>query len=921
MTTPRATYRLQLNQDFTLVDAERLIPYLKRLGIDTLYLSPIFQARKGSPHGYDVTDPNAVNPELGGNPALEHLFESLKAHHMGVILDVVPNHMAADRDNRWWWDLLVHGEASPVASFFDIDWEAPGANHQLVLPCLAHSFGEVLEAGALRIELENSSGFVLTYYDRQFPLTPRSWRPILAQVLHSLFRSGQKRARYQLYDLWRQLAHPDTLDRSTHADTLYRWRCQHPRAIRDVRQVLSRWNGVQGQPQSWSRVEQLLRGQPWRLVHFTLASSEGNYRRFFDINDLPAVSIERETVFEHVQALLLELAKRPVVYGLRIDHIDGLYDPQSYLLKLFSCLERAASNDYLIVEKILGPGESLPLSWPVAGTTGYDFLNAAMTVLLDPEGLTSLTSLYSRWHDSKPPGAAIDWGKQQVLTDLFQSELDRLVRQLLPIAREDRWGHDLTILEIKGAIGALTLSLPIYRTYLNHGPVSSWDRNILHDAIQRAREQYGHLPTAAWILLERVLLHAEDPTLTQKQRKVFRDWTMRWQQLTGPIHAKGFEDTALYRYHRLTCLNEVGSDLYSEGLHPKTFHAMIRDRQATHPFTLNTTSTHDTKRSEDVRARLGILSEIPALWQTTVTDWHDRAQSFFEVVDNVRVPDPATEYLLFQSLVGAYPLHQTEVPSFVTRLHLYIEKAVREAKIYSDWVHPHLGYEQALHRFVDHLFTHKDMQDALHPFVQTVSYYGALSSLSQILLKTLAPGVPDFYQGSELWDLSLTDPDNRRPVDFSRRQQLLEQMTTNPPSLEDLLTHWDDGRLKLYVTHEALKLRHHNARLFEHGTYQGLAAQGSQTDHVLTFARHHEDQWCIVVVPRHYARLTWSYHPKTRPSSHDIWQTTTLNVPAGAPHHWREILSGQPLQAEMGQIPLAEIFSRLPIAILRSQPG
>lgn len=920
MTTPRATYRLQLNQHFTLEDAERLVPYLKQLGIDTLYLSPIFQARKGSQHGYDVTDPNAVNPELGGNPALDHLLESLKTHHMGVILDVVPNHMAADRDNRWWWDLLVHGKASPVASFFDIDWEAPGANHQVVLPYLARPFGEELEAGTLRIELENSSGFVLTYYDKQFPLTPRSWRPILALVLHTLFRQGQKKARYQLYDLWRRLGRPDALGGATAAATLYHWLSQHPSVTRDVHHVLSRWNGVQGQPQSWSRLEQLLRGQPWRLVHFKLASSEGNYRRFFDINDLPAVSIEHEQVFEYVHALLLALAKRPMVYGFRIDHIDGLYDPQSYLQKLFSRLGSAASTDYLLVEKVLGSGESLAPSWPVAGTTGYDFLNAAMAVLLDPEGLASLTSLYGSWHDASSPGSAVEWGKQQVLTDLFQSELDRLVRRLLPIAREDRWGHDLTILEIREAIAALTLSLPIYRTYLNQGPVSSWDRTILKDAIQQARERHEHLPAATWMLLERVLLHAEDQNLTQQQRKACRDWTMRWQQLTGPIHAKGFEDTALYRYHRLTCLNEVGGDLSSEGLHPNAFHAMIRDRQATHPFTLNATSTHDTKRSEDVRARLGILSEIPLLWQTTVTDWHDRCQSFFEVVDNIRVPDRATEYLLFQSLVGAYPLREAEVPGFVTRLQLYIEKAVREAKIHSDWVHPHIGYEQALHRFVDKLFTHKDMHDALRPFVQRVSYYGAFSSLSQVLLKTLAPGVPDFYQGSELWDLSLTDPDNRRPVDFSRRQQLLDQITTNPPSLKELLTHWADGRLKLYVTHEALKLRHHNAGLFEHGTYQGLAAEGPQADHVLAFARHHQGQWLLVVVPRHYARLTWCPQPNTAPSPQDIWHTTTLSLPTEAPHRWREVLSGQSLQQQTGRIPLAEIFSRLPMAILQSDP-
>lgn len=921
MTTPRAMYRLQLNQDFTLMDAERLIPYLKRLGVDTVYLSPIFQARKGSPHGYDVTDPRGVNPELGGKPALDQLLASLDAHEMGVIFDVVPNHMAADRDNRWWWDLLAHGKASPYASFFDIDWEAPGAHHQLVLPFLGRPFGEELEAGALPIGLGDSSRFILAYYDRQFPLTPRSWRPILALVLHSLFRSRQTQARRQLYDLWRRLGQADSFGRSTPEAALDLWLNRHPRAVPKVSQVLARWNGTKGHPNSWNRVERLLRGQPWRLVHFKLASSEGNYRRFFDINDLPAVSIERDPVFEHVHELLLDLAKRPMVYGFRIDHIDGLYDPQSYLLKLYSRLKHAPSKNYLLVEKILGPGETLPSHWPVAGTTGYDFLNAAMAVLLDPDGLASLTTIYSNWHDPKSPGSSAELGKQQVLTDLFQSELGRLVRQLLPIAREDRWGHDLTVLEIRETIGALTLSLPIYRTYLNHGSVSSWDRGILNDAIQRARERNGHLPGAAWILLERVLLGADDPALTPKQQKARQDWTMRWQQLTGPVHAKGYEDTALYRYHRLTCLNEVGSDLNSEGLHPNTFHATIRDRQAHHPRALNTTSTHDTKRSEDVRARLGILSEIPLLWEATVKGWHDRAKIFFEVVNNVRVPDPATEYLLFQTLVGAYPLHRDEVPQFVTRLQSYMQKAVREAKIHSDWVHPNVVYEEALHRFLDHLVTANEMQEVFDPFIRMVSYYGALSALSQVLLKALAPGVPDFYQGSELWDFSLTDPDNRRPVDFSRRQQLLDQIISHSPMPEELLAHWDDGRLKLYVTHEALKLRQQNAGLFVCGTYEGLEAEGAQSHHVLAFARHFEDQWCIVVVPRHYARLTLSLRSKPVSPSPDMWQTTTLNLPIGSPHRWREVLSGQSLQEQMGQIPMREIFSRLPIAILVSEPG
>lgn len=915
MTTPRATYRLQLHSNFRLPDAAALVPYLQQLGIDTLYLSPIFKARTGSGHGYDVTDPALINPELGGEAALSHLLDSLEAHHMGVLFDVVPNHMASDADNRWWWDVLERGPASPFAHFFDIDWDAPSAHHQLVLPFLGRPFGEELESGAMRIEWADS-GLVLAYYDRHFPLTPRSWRPLLARVVPSLKHPTERRA---LYALWRRLDRRENFGPLGPGDLLNRWMNQHTEAERAFRDVLTRLHGTPGQPDSWNAVEKILNMQPWRLVHFRVAASDGNYRRFFDINDLPAVAIERVEVFEHVHATLLAWAKHPAVYGLRIDHIDGLYDPDAYLQKLFSRLQHAPAHDYLLVEKILGPGESLSPRWPVAGTTGYDFLNAAMTVLLDPEGLESLTALYSTWQPPKTSEASIGNEKQQVLADLFQSELGRLVRQLLPIAAQDRWGHDVTVSELRAAIEAVTVSLPIYRTYLHHGPISSWDQQILEQALQKARTHHGHLPPAVWTLLDHVLLHADDPTLTPKQQKARRHWAMRWQQLTGPVHAKGFEDTALYRYHRLTCLNEVGSDLYSKGLSPKLFHATLIDRQARHPYALNATSTHDTKRSEDVRARLGILSEIPRQWDAVVRNWHAMTDVFAETVGTLRVPDPATEYLLFQTVVGAYPMDQSQVEDFAARLQSYLQKAVREAKVHSDWVHPNLAYEEALHRFVAALFAHPEIKAAMHPFIRTVSFYGALSSLSQVLLKTFAPGVPDYYQGSELWDLSLTDPDNRRPVDFSKRQHWLTDLLTHPPALEQLLHQWDDGRIKLYVTHHALAVRQRNTELFERGIYQGLEAEGPQADHVLAFARHHDAHWCIVVVPRHYARLTFSPRTGSIPLPDEPWQTTTLNLPAGAPRRWREILSGQLLRAPSGQLPLAKIFSALPLAILESE--
>ena len=906
MTTPHATYRLQLHQDFPLAAAESLIPYLDRLGIDTLYLSPIFQARKGSPHGYDVTDPTTVNAELGGQAALDRLFETLRAHHMGAILDIVPNHMAADHDNRWWWDVLARGQDSPFASFFDIDWDRHRGHHQLVLPFLGQPFVTELESGAMRVAL-GDVGFYLTYYDKEFPLTAPSWRPILARALCFLDPQTQKGARRALYRLWRHLAEGHEV---TPRDSLNTWLNRYPTAKEAIHQALTHWNGTPGQKDSWNPLEKLLRAQPWRLAHFLVASREGNYRRFFDINDLPAVRVEQDSVFDRAHSTLIALCNNAVVYGLRIDHIDGLYDPSSYLSTLSLRLKKAPSKDFLLVEKILGADESLPARWPVAGTTGYDFLNTTMQVLLDSDGLVQLTALYAAWEDPKDAAVSVDAGKRQALTELFGSELDRLCREVYPMAAGDRWGHDLTELEIRRAIGALTVSLPIYRTYRSHDTYSSWDQNILKKAFKRAIDQEKGLPPQAWVFLYHVFFSDTDRTLTAKEHQMRRDWVMHWQQLTGPVHAKGFEDTALYRYHRLVCLNEVGGDLDSPGLTPDAFHRMLIDRQATHPNALNATSTHDTKRSEDVRARIGILSEIPLQWKTAVEDWQERIA---ERVGSLTVPDLSTEYLFFQTLVGALPLNRDERPAFSERLKSYMQKAVREAKVHTGWVHPNLAYENALFSFIDTLFVHAEIVDRMERFIRPVAYYGALSSLSQVLLKTLAPGVPDFYQGSELWDLSLTDPDNRRPVDYTERQRLLDTITTSRPSPQDLLEHWEDGRIKLYVTSRTLDVRRRNARLFQHGAYETLVSEGPQSDHVLAFARHDEHQWCLVVVPLRYARLTWPS------ASHNIWHSTTLILPKEAPNVWQDALSGQSLFAEAGELPLEAIFSPFPMAILTSK--
>lgn len=904
MTTPRATYRVQLQEGFPFRAATALVPYLHQLGIDTLYLSPLFQARPGSSHGYDVTDPTTVNPELGGPEGLNHLFDTLRAHHMGAILDVVPNHMAADEDNRWWWDVLEYGPASAYADYFDIDWHGERRRSQLVLPFLGQPFGSELESGALGIAVD-PRGFYLSYYDRKFPLAPITWRPILARLAPQIPKTNHK-ARRHLLRLWHGLGHKGQ-NGATPAAALSAWLSQHPETAPALHRVLGSMNGQVGHPASWSLLERILNRQPWRLVHYRTASHLGNYRRFFDINDLPAVRVENPRVFQKVHSIVFAWAEHPALYGLRIDHIDGLYDPEAYLKALSRGLESRPARDYLIVEKVLGPGETLPTTWPVAGTTGYDFLNSMLEVLLDPEGLVALTDIYKGWQDPRVPSGST---KELALTELFSQELERLVSQLLPIAARDRWGRDLPRRELRRAIRALTVSLPVYRTYLRSSDISKWDRRILKDALLRARDKAPNVSDLTWDFLQRVLFGAEDSRLLPRERDSRLAWVMRWQQLTGPVQAKGFEDTALYRYHRLTALNEVGGTLNAAGLAPRDFHRRMEERQHLYPHGLNATSTHDTKRSEDVRTRLGILSEWPNEWYQAVEEWHALALPEIKTVGSLTVPDANTEYLIWQTILGAWPMNSEDWSTFPERIQSYLQKAVREAKVHSSWIEPNLAYEATLNQFVDAIFKKPELLDTMRPFVHRVAYYGALSSLSQVLVKACAPGVPDFYQGSELWDLSLTDPDNRRPVDFRVRQQWLKTMLENPPSLGELLQHWEDGRVKLYVTYKVLQLRSRYPELFALGSYQGLEIQGSQSDHILAFARHLEAAWCLVVVPRHYARLT------SARSGLNLWHDTSLVLPHGAPKMWKDALSGQSLRAEAGQISSSTLFSQFPGAVL-----
>jgi len=779
---PVATYRLQFNQQFRFEDATALVPYLHQLGISALYASPILKARPGSSHGYDITDPTRLNPELGTEIEFEALVQQLKAQEMGLLLDVVPNHMAASTDNAWWMDVLENGIGSPYAAYFDIDWEA--SNEHL------------------------------------------------------------------------------------------------------------------------------------------------DYRRFFDINDLIGVRVEIPQVFEATHSLILTLVREGKVTGLRIDHIDGLYDPLAYLQRLQTHIapemEVTSPYFYVVVEKILSGGEGLPEGWPVFGTTGYDFLNSLNALFIDDKGVQTLGESYSRL--TATPWAFNDvvyQKKKQVIEELFPSELRTLGRHLSHLAQQDQHTASLSQEELARALMEVTACLSVYRTYIRTFDVSVRDRLCLEQAFQEALKRNPDVEGNTLGFLKRVLHLDCSPNLTTEQKEAWLHFVSRWQQLTGAIMAKGFEDTALYNYNRLVSLNEVGGNPGLAGASIKDFHHFNLVRVNRWPHTLNTTSTHDTKRSEDVRARINVLSEISAEWQQHLTQWSQWNEPRKRKVNGLPIPESNTEILLYQTMVGTWPLSEEDIPDFGERLKAYAIKAAKESKTFTSWLSPNPEYEGALIAFLDDILkrsnTNKFIEDFLQ-FEKRIAYYGALNSLGQVLLKITSPGVPDFYQGTELWDFSLVDPDNRRPVDFKRRIELLNGLVKQEAKgqqsmVEQLLKSWEDGRVKLFVTYKALNFRRSQNDLFQDGDYIPLRTMGKRQKHICAFARRLGDKWALTVIPRLLTRLAPADIP---PISRQVWRDDRLLLPEGAPACWLNIFTAENLTVSGAtrELNLSHILCTFPIASL-----
>jgi (1->4)-alpha-D-glucan 1-alpha-D-glucosylmutase len=940
---PRATYRLQFHEDFGFDAARRIVPYLAALGVSHVYASPLTMARPGSTHGYDVIDFNRLNPELGDDDAFDALIAELHAHDMGLLLDFVPNHMGVGSDNPWWLDVLEWGPQSPYATFFDIDWEASAweARGKVILPVLGDQYGKVLEAGELKLQLDGAEGtFHVAYYNERFPIAVRKY----PQLLHAA-ASLQGREGTALFELAERFAALSASEAGPEQGAVRRQEAFVLKAalaeaarepgIRDALDAaVAAQGGTPGLPETFHPLHALLEDQAYRLAYWRVASSEINYRRFFDINQLAGLHMERGEVFEATHRLLLRLIAEGKVQGVRLDHIDGMYDPQGYCQRLLSRVAdaiaesgdgerptidaRSGSPIYLLVEKILAHHENLREDLPVAGTTGYEFINLVNGLFVDPAAAGSLAATYHRFIDQEPEfDQLLLAAKQQILRYSLNSELHVLGHEFHRLAQQSWTTRDFTLTGLREALADIITRFPVYRTYITGDSVKPEDRHCIDWAIGRARKETALVDQTVFDFLHAALSTDLVGTRGYEREDVIAT-AMHFQQLTGPVMAKSMEDTAFYRYNRLVSLNEVGGEPDHFGVSPSAFHHVLQQQQRRHPASMLASATHDHKRGEDVRARINALSELPLEWRRQVGRWARLNRYKRQELDGQRVPGRNDEYLLYQTLIGAWPLEidtpeHPALAAFTERIVAYMIKASREAKLRTSWTAPDADYEAGVERFVRRILDPGEgrvfLADLL-AFEPQIALVGAVNGLAQILLKLTVPGVPDIYQGCELWDLSLVDPDNRRPVDYDLRHAYLEQ-EIDPATL---LAHWRDGRIKHHVVALALALRRRHPALFEAGSYEPLEAAGDLADHLIAIGRRTETAQMIVIVPRLIAGLLRDCTaPCPAPAA---WGDTRIALPDGFSDDLRNQLTGKPVAPTSGSITVADALAELPVALL-----
>lgn len=930
MHIPIATYRLQLGSGFGFNEVEAIVPYLNRLGVTHVYASPIFKARAGSPHGYDVVDPGALNPALGTLADFERLHGTLKAAKMGWIQDIVPNHMALSQENPMVTDLFENGSASPYYGFFDILWDHPypSLRNRLLAPFLGRFYGDALESREIQVTY-GPSGFSIRYFEHEFPIRIDTYLPLLTRQAASLTdHLGEEDPDYIkylgiLYVLKGLAALTDRDQRRAQIRFIKRVLWELYSRNRQLRARIDRnveaFNGVAGHPESFRDLEALLADQVFRLSFWKVATEEINYRRFFNINELISVRVEEERVFEETHAFLLDLVRRGLIDGLRVDHIDGLYDPAGYL----KGLRERTRDRFIVVEKILAHEERLPETWPVQGTTGYDFLNHVNGILCQANKRRAFDRIYTAFAPQESGYDELVANKKRLIIGKHMAgDIDNLAHLLKTISSSDRHASDITTYGLKRALVEVLAQFPVYRTYIDRQGISDPDRMTLEKATQRAGRSIPGLSNEIGFI-ERFLMLRFDDYLSETEKSQWAHFAMRFQQLTGPLMAKGFEDTTLYVYNRLLSLNEVGGDPGRFGTSLTAFHAFNLRRAQTWPHTMNATATHDTKRGEDVRARLNVLSEVPGEWEAHLKTWQRINRSKKPVVHGVRVPDRNDEWFLYQTLIGTYPLEQAYLPAFMDRLKNYLVKAVREAKVYTGWLKPDEAYENGYLAFAERLLDPAAADPFLESFLafrKRLGFFGMINGLSQTLLKATSPGVPDFYQGTELWDLTFVDPDNRRPVDFSRLARLLEDLIREAERdlaglLKGLLANMEDGRIKLFLIYQSLQARRGHGGLFELGGYLALEAEGGRKGHVAAFARRQQGTWSITIVPLF---LTSVIAEGQAPIGESVWGDTALPLPPEAPRNWRNAITGERVHTRQG-LRVAEALNTFPVSLLISE--
>jgi (1->4)-alpha-D-glucan 1-alpha-D-glucosylmutase len=930
MRIPTATYRIQFNSTFGFDDAKAITKYLAELGISDLYASPIFKARAESSHGYDVVDPTVLNPELGTEEAFESLVQELQQQNMGWVQDIVPNHMAYDSQNRYLMDVLENGPDSSYLDYFDISWNSPFAsNHEPILaPLLGNFYGESLENGEIQLSYDER-GLNVNYYHLKLPLKLESYARFLTQNLGKLAKTlGRKHPTfvrllgilYMVKNIPTEATVQQRQDQSAFVKGLL-WELYTDND--DVRtfidENLQLFNGEPGKPESFNLLESLLSEQFFRLCYWKVGAEEMNYRRFFTVNELISVKVEDFKVFKNTHDLICKLVNEGKFTGLRIDHIDGLYDPAQYIERL----REKASDTYITVEKILQQGEDLPKTWSVQGTSGYDYLNYINGIFCQAEKEEKFTQIYSDFTGITTTFEQIVPEKKHLIIERnLAGDIDNLAFLLKTIASKYRYGNDFTINGLKRALAEVLTRFPIYRTYINQEGISESDRPYIQEVIEAAKT---HTPLLNNELnfIEKLMLLEYDDFLTQVEKDQWLYFVMRVQQYTGPLMAKGVEDTALYVYNRFISLNEVGGEPGHFGISVSEFHEFNQKRQTDWSHAMSATSTHDTKRGEDTRARLNVLSEIPDEWQKQVRSWSEINRSHKKTVKRLNMPVRNDEYLLYQTLVGAFPFCEEDLTSCVERVKDYVLKAIREAKVYTAWLRQNSTYENAFTDFVTAVLEPSKDNPFLKeflPFQRWVAFYGIFNSLSQTLLKITSPGVPDFYQGTEFWDFSLVDPDNRRPVDFEIRQSALktikEQIKTDILKLiNELLETKEDARIKLFLTVQALKARTEHSQIFQQGNYLPLEVSGKFKEHIVAFARSNENKTIVTVAPRFFTSLI---QPGEYPLGQQIWHDTSLKLPPQAASNWKDAMTEQIIQAD-GTVMIGEALKHFPVALLVSQ--